>query len=108
MADTIGYVQLIRQNSDFRNLFLARLISLLGDWFNLLALLVLLRDMGGISASAFGGILIFKAVPALLVSPTAGALADRMDRLRIMWASDAVRAFIVLSMLCMMLSLIHI
>ena len=101
MDKTSGYLELFRTNADFRNLYAARIISLLGDWFNLLALLVLLREMGGISASAFGGILIFKALPALVVSPTAGALADRMDRLKIMWVSDLVRALIVLGMLSM-------
>ena len=98
---TVGYTTLFRQNRNYRFLFGARMVSLFGDWFHLLALLVLLREMGGESATAFAGILIFKAVPALLVSPTAGAVADRMNRLHIMWGSDALRVLIVLGMLLM-------
>lgn len=98
----VGYAALFRHNKNYRYLFGARMVSLFGDWFHLLALLVLLREMGGESASAFAGILIFKALPALVVSPTAGSVADRMNRLHIMWVSDAIRVFIVLSMLFLM------
>ncbi|MGE0708537.1 MAG: hypothetical protein AB7N76_23100 [Planctomycetota bacterium] len=46
-----GYLELLRGNLPFRRLFLARVVSLFGDWFNLLAALVLLRQLGGEDAS---------------------------------------------------------
>jgi MFS family permease len=100
--DTVGYAELLLRNHDFRNLYVGRLISLFGGWFNLLALLALLREIGGHSASSFGAILILKTLPMLIFSPQAGALADRVNRLRILWVADLVQAFIVFGMLSMM------
>ena len=91
----VGYVELLRGNIQFRNLYIARLVSLLGDWFNLIAILALLRSIGADSASAFGGALIVKALPSVVVTPWAGDLADRFSRKGIMLMSDVLRAFVV-------------
>jgi hypothetical protein len=37
VSPPIGYLQLVRQNPDFRNLWLGQIVSLAGDWFNLVA-----------------------------------------------------------------------
>ena len=68
---------------------------MLGDWFNLIAILALLRSIGADSASAFGGALIVKALPSVVVTPWAGDLADRFSRKGIMLMSDVLRAFVV-------------
>jgi len=98
-APQVGYLALLRGNRGFRLLFGARLVSHLGDWFNLLAVLALLRSIGADSASAFGGILILKLLPGVLAAPAAGVLADRMPRRRLMMIADGLRALIVLGML---------
>lgn len=89
----------LRRNRDFRRLFAARLVSLFGDWFNTLAVLALLRELGGVSASAFGWVLILKTLPSLAAAPLAGIVADRYSRRGILIAADIARALIVLGML---------
>ena len=90
---------LLLSNTPYRRLYTARLVSLLGDWFNLLALVALLREIGGDGAMALGGTLILKSLPPLLATPIAGWVADRFPRKTIMIASDVGRAVVVLGML---------
>ena len=54
--------------------------------------------MGAGSASAFGGTLIIKSLPTVLVSPWAGLIADSFSRKKIMIVSDILRAVVVLCM----------
>jgi MFS family permease len=94
----LGYRALIRGNANFRLLWAGSVVSLLGDWFNTIALYALVRELTG-SALALGGILAVKLLPWALASPLAGVLADRFDRRRLMIASDLIRAGIVLGFL---------
>lgn len=94
--------ELFRNNRSYRCLFGARIVSLFGDWFNTLAVLALLRELGGLSASSFAFVIIFKTLPTLFVSPLAGVAADRYSRRSIMIASDLLRFFVVLGMLALM------
>lgn len=96
------YRDLFRSNVNFRWLFWARTISLFGDWFHLLAVLALLRQVGVHSASAFGWVLILKSLPSALVAPVAGMMADRWSRRRIMMSSDILRAIWVAGMFLQM------
>jgi MFS family permease len=86
-----GYLALLRDHRDYRYLYLARTVSLLGDWFNLLAILALLRELRGDSAGAVGWVLILKLLPIFLLGPVAGVVADRYSRKRVMVASDLGR-----------------
>ena len=94
----ITYLSLFQKYHSFRFFFLAHLVSLLGDWFNLIAIFSLLKTMGAGSASAFGGTLIIKSLPTVLVSPWAGLIADSFSRKQIMIVSDILRAVVVLCM----------
>jgi len=96
-------LDVLRNNRNFRRLFLARLVSLFGDWFNTLAVLALLREMDGLSASAFGWVLILKTLPAIVAAPAAGVLADRVSRRSILIGADALRSLVVAAMLGLML-----
>ena len=98
VAEQVGIGELFRSNRDFRNLFFGRLVSLFGDWFNLLAILALLRALGEDSANAVAILLVAKSLPAL-IAPLAGVLVDRLPRRQLMIAADAVRALVVLAML---------
>lgn len=40
-----GYWSLIRHNANFRHLWFGQIISLLGDWFNLLASAALVAEL---------------------------------------------------------------
>ena len=90
---------MLLRNTPYRRLYSARLVSLMGDWFNLLALVALLREIGGNGAMALGGTLILKSLPPLLATPIAGWVADRFPRKTIMIASDVGRAVVVLGMM---------
>lgn len=93
-----GYRSLVRRNANFRRLWLGNLISLLGDWFNTIALYTLVVDLTG-SPFALGAVFITKMLPWGLVSPVAGLIVDRLNRRRLMIGSDLLRALIVLGLL---------
>lgn len=91
----IGYWQLLHQNRNFARVYFARLISLFGDWFNLLAIMVLMRELGHEGASVLGGIFIAKSIANLLMLPFTGVIVDRFSRKWAMLLSDIGRAFVV-------------
>lgn len=94
----VGYIQLLRSNDGFRNLFIGQLISQTGDWFNSVALFTLLLSLSG-SGEAVGYILIIKLLPSFFAGPLAGVVADRFNRKTIMIVADIVRGFLVLGFL---------
>jgi MFS family permease len=94
-----GYLQVFRECPDFRRLFAARTISLLGDWFSLIAIVALLRETVGSDSRALGGVLILRLLPFFLAGPVAGVVADRFSRKLVMVASDLVRAGLILGMI---------
>jgi MFS family permease len=98
MSSTTGYVALLRRNSDFRNLWYGQVVSLFGDWFNLIASASLVSTLTG-SGLAVGGLFAVRMLSPFLVSPIAGVAADRYDRRRLLIATDLVRAVVVLGFL---------
>ncbi len=96
--DQAGYWELVRDNADFRRLWIGNVVSLLGDWFNTIALYTMVLRMTG-SPFALGAVFIFKMLPWALASPIAGVLVDRYDRRRLMIISDLMRVVVVLGFL---------
>src|SRR3954447_24467159 len=94
-----GYFALLRGNRNFRLLWLAQIISELGDWFYTLAVYNLLLDLTGSKAQAVALAVVLQVLPITLASPTAGVVNDRVRRRRIMIGTDVARAFVVLGML---------
>ena len=92
------YLELLRSNTHFRRLWLGAVASFLGDWFNTIALYVLVQRLTG-SPLALGAVFITKMLPFALASPLAGLLTDRFDRRRLMIATDLLRAVVVLGFL---------
>jgi MFS family permease len=84
---------LLRTNSNYRNTWLAQVVSEIGDYFNNVAVFALVMEKSG-SGMVVSGVMLARAIPAVLAGPIAGVLLDRMDRKRIMIASDLVRAAI--------------
>jgi MFS family permease len=94
----VGYLELIRCNANFRNLWFGQIISLLGDWFNLIAsasLISLLTQSG----LAVGGLFVVRMLSQFFASPVGGVLADRYNRKKLLIAFDLFRGFIVLGFL---------
>ena len=86
----------------FRRLWIALALSSLGDWLSILALTALAFQItkgNGFAAQSYavGGVWIATLLPALLLGPFAGAVADRLDRRIIMIVGDVVRGLLYLS-----------
>ena len=94
-----SYFALLRRNRNYRLLWLAQIVSELGDWFYTLAVYNLLLDLTGSKAQAVGLAVVLQVLPSTFAAPTAGVLNDRISRKRIMIGADLVRFFIVLGML---------
>jgi len=93
-----NYWELVVGNTNFRRLWVGNLISLLGDWFNTIALYVLVTELTG-SPLALGAVFISKMLPWALSAPLAGVLVDRYNRRRLMIGMDGLRAVLVLGFL---------
>ena len=91
-------VALLRRNRDFRNLFAASVISLGGDWFLFVAINGLILQTTG-KAIDVGLSILAQESAFFLASPWAGALADRLDRRKLMIVCDLARVAICLAFL---------
>ena len=94
-----AYLNLLRTRPDFARLWLAQVISLLGDWFNTIVLAALVAEYSGGSGLAVSGFLLARFLPPLIVGPFAGVLVDRFDRKRLLIFSDIGRTVIMIVML---------
>lgn len=89
------YLRLLRENTEFSKLWLAVVVSLLGDWFStpvLAALVVRYSEGSGLAISIF---LALRSISPLIFTPIAGVLLDRFNRKQILIASNLLRALIV-------------
>jgi MFS family permease len=73
----------------FPRLFAAQVVSSIGDWTALLAILVLAKD---VSTNAVGLVMIARMLPGFLLAPIGGALVDRWNRKVVMVTCDIGRA----------------
>lgn len=93
-----AYGRLIQRNRNFRRLWLAQIVSEIGDWFYTLSIYTLLLQLTG-HASSVALALVLQVLPQTLVGPTAGVVNDRLKRRHVMIAADVIRVFVVLAML---------
>jgi MFS family permease len=96
-ARAVGYVELLRSNHDYRRLWLAEVISFLGDWFNTIALYTAVEELSG-STEAVSMVFVVKMLPIFLVAPVAGPLIDRFDRKKLLVLSDVARCLCALGL----------
>src|SRR5215469_15510910 len=90
-----GFFALLRQNRNYRFTWTGQVVSEVGDHFNNIAVFSLALANTG-SGLVVALILIARAIPAVAAGPIAGVLLDRLDRKRLMIASDLTRAIIAL------------
>ena len=90
-----GFLELLRGNRNYRFTWSGQIVSEIGDHYNNVAVFSLALANTG-SGLVVAGILISRAICAVLAGPIAGVLLDRMDRKRIMIISDLVRAVIAI------------
>ena len=92
------YLALVRTNRNYRLLWSGAIASFLGDWFNTIALYVIVQRLTG-SPLALGAVFITKMLPFAIASPLAGLLVDRFNRRRLMIVTDLLRALTVVGFL---------
>jgi predicted MFS family arabinose efflux permease len=76
-------IELLRRNRDLRWVFLAQVVSFLGDWFVFVALAGYVDDVTG-SELMVSLVLVSFALPTFVASPLAGPVVDRVDRKRLL------------------------
>src|SRR5271168_2373303 len=93
-----SYMRLLRGNRNFRRLWMAQIVSEIGDWFYTLSIYTLLLQLTG-RASSVALALVLQVLPQTFIGPAAGVINDRVRRKRVMITADVVRFFVVLAML---------
>jgi MFS family permease len=96
---SLTYAQLLGGNRNFRNLWLGQVVSELGNWFNFIAGLGLVRVVSGAAPEAAAIILVARTAPFALFMPLAGAIVDRASRRFVMLVTDFARAVVALGYL---------
>lgn len=92
MAD---FTELLRHNANYRRTWIGQVVSETGYHFNTIAVLALIMQTSG-SGLLASGVMLSRAIPAMLMGPVAGVALDRFDRKRIMVATDLVRTVVAL------------
>jgi MFS family permease len=93
-----SYVRLLRGNRNFRRLWMAQIVSEIGDWFYTLSIYTLLLQLTG-HAGSVALALMLQVLPQTFAGPTAGVVNDRLKRKHVMIAADLIRFVVVLAML---------
>jgi MFS family permease len=96
---TLTYIQLLRGNRSFRCLWTGQTVSELGNWFNFIAGLGLVRAVSTAAPEATAIMLVARLAPFALFAPLAGAFVDRWSRRTVMIVSDAARTIFALGFL---------
>lgn len=84
----------------FRRLWLGLGLSSLGDWLGLLALTAMANQLADSYASrnyAIAGVLFLRVLPAVVIGPLAGYVADRLDRRTTLVWGDYARGALFLT-----------
>lgn len=90
--------KMLKTNADMRRVFLAQVISYLGDWFSFVAIIGLIDDLTG-SQFLVSLVVVAFSLPSFLASPIAGSMADRFDRRRILLFVSTMQAVAALGLL---------
>lgn len=99
-ASTAHRIRSVLAIRPFRRLWAVTALCATGDWLSLLALSALATQLtSGYQAQSFalGGVVATKLLPAMLLGPLAGAIADKLDRRRVMVVCDVLRFALFLS-----------
>ena len=90
------FVSLLRDNRNYRYTWMGQVVSEIGDHFNNIAVFSLAVQTTH-SGLVVSGVLLARAIPAVLAGPLAGVTLDRLNRKHVMIASDLIRAVVALA-----------
>ena len=93
------YCLVLWGNPQFLRLWLASVISLLGDWFGTIVLSALVFEFSGHSGLALSTFLLTRILPPIFISPIAGVFIDKYNRRFLLIFCDLARSIIVFCLL---------
>lgn len=96
---SLTYQELLVGNRHFRNLWLGQVVSELGNWFNFIAALGLVRVVSHASPEVATILLLMRTAPFSLCALAAGAVILKFSRKTVLLVSDLLRAVIALGFL---------
>src|SRR6202142_4470370 len=90
-----AFISLLSENRNYRYTWIGQVVSKIGDHFNNIAVfsLAVAATRSGMVVS---GVMLSRAIPAMLIGPLAGVALDRLNRKQVMIASDLIRAVVAL------------
>lgn len=89
-----NYLKLVKENSDFRKLWIGLTSSYFGDSFYELAIVWFTFSITG-SGMQVGFILVATFLPSVLIGPFLGVIVDRFNRKRLMQVAQMIQALSV-------------
>ncbi|MBI2169217.1 MAG: MFS transporter [Actinobacteria bacterium] len=81
--------------SSYFRLWLAQVVSSIGDWIGLVAIIAIARDVSDRPEAAISLVMVARMLPGFVLGPLGGVVADRIDRKRLMVVCDISRAAVV-------------
>jgi dTMP kinase len=98
IAEPALHVRLFGSHAFFR-LWMAQVVSAMGDWLGFLAITILAAEVGsGSGGAAVGLVMSARIIPGFFLAPVAGVMIDRWDRKKVMVVCDLGRAAVVASL----------
>jgi len=95
------HVRVFGSHAFFR-LWIAQVVSALGDWLGFLAITVLAASLGSgdgrSGGAAVGLVMSARIIPGFFLAPVAGVMIDRWDRKKVMVTCDLGRALVIASL----------
>lgn len=91
--NNIGYWTLLKSRPQYRLLWLAQVVSLLGDWFGTIAAIILVNRYTD-SGLAISILFLARGLPPFLFGPIAGVAADRFNRKFVLVTADLLQTIV--------------
>src|SRR5215211_2115883 len=76
----------------FFKLWVAQVVSSLGDWIGIIAILAIAARVSGGSGAAVSLVMMARVVPGFFLATVGGVIVDRLDRRKVMVVCDIGRA----------------
>lgn len=90
-------IELLRNNQNYRNLWLSSVGSQFGSWFNEVALAQVTLSLTH-SAAAMGLVLLCSSLPIVILGPFAGPFVDHLPKKPVLFVTDFIRAVFAFSL----------
>src|SRR6476660_9497468 len=82
----------------FFRLWIAQVVSSLGDWIGLIAILAIAARVSNNSGAAVSLVMVTRVVPGFFLGTVGGVIIDKFDRRKVMVACDIGRASLLLAL----------